>query len=130
MDKSSISYVGLDVQKESIDIETADAGGDGELRRFGSIGGDLVALDKALRKLISNALALDTQRVSCAEPVEESARTGRPAGGSDRTTPPQPFPATFTGNNLCTSGCSTFLSVPIAKKCSSTPSHGPKRFTS
>ena len=37
---------------DSIDIATADAGRDGEVRHVCSTGGDLLALDKALRKLI------------------------------------------------------------------------------
>lgn len=50
---ASIQYVGLDVHKDSIDIATADEGRNGELRHVGQIGGDLAALDKALRRLVS-----------------------------------------------------------------------------
>ncbi len=50
---ASIQYVGLDVHKDSIDIATADEGRNGELRHVGQIGGDLAALDKALRRLLS-----------------------------------------------------------------------------
>jgi transposase len=51
MTKSSNLYVGMDVHKETIDIALAEGDGRQEVRHYGSIGGDLVVLDQAVRKL-------------------------------------------------------------------------------
>lgn len=56
--KKSITIVGLDVHKNSIDIATAETGGNQEVRYYGTIGGDMASLDKAIRKLQSNKTEL------------------------------------------------------------------------
>ena len=58
MGKSSILFVGMDVHKESIEIAIAEDGTNGEIRRYGKIGGTFDALKKALRKLVSQGRTL------------------------------------------------------------------------
>jgi transposase len=48
-----ITYVGLDVHKNSIAVAFADGGCDSEVRSYGTIDSDLASLDKVARKLVS-----------------------------------------------------------------------------
>lgn len=56
--KKNTIFVGLDVHKNSIDVALADDGRDGEIRFYGSIGGDLDSLQKVVRKLQSKGAIL------------------------------------------------------------------------
>lgn len=50
MNKSSTAFVGMDVHKDSIEIAIAD---EGEVRRYGQVGGDASSVDRVVRKLRS-----------------------------------------------------------------------------
>lgn len=56
--KNNITFVGLDVHKGSIDVALADSGRDGDVRFYGTIGGDLDSLHKVVRKLQSTGSKL------------------------------------------------------------------------
>jgi transposase len=56
--KDSITVVGLDVHKNSIQIVAAETDGAMEVRHFGRIEGTMDALDRAIRKLVSQGSAL------------------------------------------------------------------------
>jgi transposase len=56
--KHSITFVGLDVHKDTIDIAVAESSGNKEVRHYGKIDGDLTALDKAIRKIQSRGSEL------------------------------------------------------------------------
>jgi len=52
--RDSNTVVGLDVHKNSISIAVAETKGTMEVRHYGKIGGTMDALDRAVRKLVSN----------------------------------------------------------------------------
>jgi transposase len=56
--KKNTTFVGLDVHKDSIDVALADYGRDGDVRFYGTIGGDLESLHKVVRKLQSTGSEL------------------------------------------------------------------------
>ena len=49
--QESIIYVGLDVHKDSISVAIAEDGRDGEVRFYGTIGGDNTSLGGLVKKL-------------------------------------------------------------------------------
>ncbi len=50
----SICYIGMDVHKNSIAIAIAEEGRKGEVRNYGTIDNNMTALDKVIRKLLSD----------------------------------------------------------------------------
>ncbi len=58
MTKSNSIYVGMDVHKDTIDIALAESGARGEVRHYGTIGGGLADVDRALRKIVAGGRQL------------------------------------------------------------------------
>ena len=54
----NITFVGLDVHKDSISVALADEGRDEDVRYYGKIDGDLESLHKTVRKLVSTGATL------------------------------------------------------------------------
>jgi len=53
--EKSITYVGLDVHKNTIDVALTDSGRKDEVRHYGTINSDMGSLDKLVRKLVSQS---------------------------------------------------------------------------
>jgi len=56
--KDCITFVGLDVHKNSIEVVIAEDFGKKEVRHYGKIGGDMASLDKAVKKLVKRGRRL------------------------------------------------------------------------
>jgi transposase len=56
--KKNTIFVGLDVHKDSIDVAIAEEGRGGEVRHYGTIGGDLASVDKVVRRIRSRGATL------------------------------------------------------------------------
>src|SRR5689334_13162024 len=57
MAKTSM-YVGMDVHQKTIDITVAEDGREGKVWRFGTIGGDMKSVDRAVNKLLESGADL------------------------------------------------------------------------
>ncbi|MFN7088078.1 MAG: transposase [Burkholderiales bacterium] len=58
MAKFNAVFVGMDVHKDSIDIALADERVRGEVRHYGTVGGGLGDVDRALRKIVAGGRTL------------------------------------------------------------------------
>jgi hypothetical protein len=58
--KKHITFVGLDVHKNSINVALADEDRNGDVRYYGAIGGTLDDLDRVVRKAPSPSAVIAT----------------------------------------------------------------------
>jgi hypothetical protein len=71
-----ITYIGLDVHKEGIAVAVAEGGGRGEVREYGRIANTPAALDRLVRKLGHESVALDLKFAN--EVATNMMRTSNP----------------------------------------------------